>query len=292
MRVALHAFPDEAAPAARLGEALGLEPRLVDVHSFPDGETLPTVAGGALTVLLYRSLDRPDAKLMPLLLACDAWWRAGARRLVLVAPYLAYMRQDAVFRPGQPLSRDVLGGLLVRNFDRLVTVDPHLHRTADLGRQWRMPVSVLSAAPALAAALGGGAGTVVIGPDVESAPWARALAAALKAPHATFRKHRAGDWEVSLETGGAPPVRGRRVVLADDVASTGQTLATAARAAKRLGAARVDVAVTHALFGPRGEERLRAAGVDSIVYSDSCAAGARGVALAAVLCAALADELP
>ena len=56
----------------------------------------------------------------------------SGNRLVLVAPYLCYMRQDKVFRPGEPLSRDVMAGWLRKAFDRVITVDPHLHRTHDL----------------------------------------------------------------------------------------------------------------------------------------------------------------
>jgi len=90
----LQAFEDEAEPAGRLAAALGVEVRHVVLHRFPDGETLPTVPATASTLLVYRALDRPDPKLMPRLLACDAWRRAGARRLVLVARRSAWNRRS------------------------------------------------------------------------------------------------------------------------------------------------------------------------------------------------------
>lgn len=291
MKAVLHAFDDEAEQAGRLAGALGVELGQVALHGFPDGETLPTVPPVAPTVLVYRSLDRPNPKLMPLLLACDAWRRAGARRLVLVAPYLSYLRQDAVFEPGQSLSRDVLGALLRPWFDRIVTVDPHLHRTADLSARWNVPVTVLSAAPVLAAALPDLHAPLVVGPDEEAGAWAEALAHALDAPHVTFRKQRRGDRDVRLTLPRGLAVDGRPAVLVDDVSSTGVTLERAALSLCAAGASSVDVAVTHALFDGEALARLRRAGARRIVSSDSCRHPTNAAPLARLLAAALTDEL-
>jgi len=287
----LHAFEDEVEPARRLAAELRVAFGQVVLHRFPDGEALPTVSGVAATVLVYRSLDRPDPKLMPLLLACDAWRRAGARRLVLVAPYLSYLRQDAVFAPGQPLSRDVLGALLGPRFDRIVTVDPHLHRTADLSASWHAPVTVLSAASILATALRDVTTPLLVGPDEEAGAWASALGQALGAPHATLRKQRRGDRDVSLIVPEGLDVRGRSIVLVDDVASSGVTLERAAQRLHAAGAASVDVAVTHALFDDEAQARLERAGVRRIVSSDSCRHGSNGAPLAGLLAAALGREV-
>lgn len=291
MTAVLHAFEDEAAPAGRLAAALGVAFGQVALHRFPDGEALPTVPATTSSVLVYRSLDRPDPKLMPLLLACDAWRRAGARRLVLVAPYLSYLRQDAVFGPGQSLSRDVLGDLLGPRFDRIVTVDPHLHRTADLSARWNTPVTVLSAAPVLAAALPGLATPLVVGPDEEAGAWAAALADALGAPHVTFRKERRGDRDVELTLPAGLAIRGRSAVLTDDVCSTGVTLERATQRLREAGTVSVDVAVTHALFDDEAQARLKGAGARRIVSSDSCRHPTNAAPLAGLLAAALRDEL-
>lgn len=68
------------------------------------------VPAAAPVVILHRSLDDPDAKLVELLLAASAARELGARRVVLVAPYLAYMRQDQAFRAGEAVSQRVIGG--------------------------------------------------------------------------------------------------------------------------------------------------------------------------------------
>jgi ribose-phosphate pyrophosphokinase len=287
---AVHAFAEDEAPAGRLAAALGVPLRLVDLHAFPDGETLVTVPETPSTVIAYRSLDRPNGKLVPLLLACDAWRRAGARRLVLVAPYLCYLRQDTLFRPGQSLSRDVIGALLGPRFERIVTVNPHLHRTADLGPVFGTEVTVLSAAEALAGALGDGGSPVVVGPDEESAPWAAAVAEAMGAPSLALLKHRSGDRAVELTAPDPKALAGRRAILVDDICSSGATLARAVERLRAAGAGSVEIAVTHALFDAEAEARLKAAGAARIVSTDSCAHPTNAVALAPLLAGALRSE--
>lgn len=286
----LLAFPDEAAPAGRLAEALGVELGVIDIHPFPDGETLPTVPGADRTTVIYRSLDRPDPKLMPLLLAADAARRAGAERLVLVCPYLCYLRQDAVFAPGQPVSRDVICGLLGRAFDRVVTVDAHLHRTRDLSAVMGVRADDLSAAGPLADALRGEP-PVVIGPDSESAPWARRIADRLGAELLVFEKARGGDRQVRLTAPDLSKVKGRRAVIVDDVASSGATILAAAAELRRAGAASIDVGVVHVLFAPDVGERMKAAGVTRIVSTDSVAHPTNAASLAGLLADALKEEL-
>jgi ribose-phosphate pyrophosphokinase len=287
----VHAFADEAAAAGRLADALGVGLGLVSVHRFPDEETLPTIPGAGPTVIVYRSLDRPNPKLMPLLQACDAWRRAGVQRLVLVAPYMSYLRQDALFAPGQSLSRDVMGELLSPRFDRIVTVDPHLHRTPDLSASWGVPVTVLSAAPVLGAALAGGGATLVVGPDVEAGPWAAAVAAELGVPHLTLQKSRHGDRDVRISLADPATVEGQSVALVDDVCSSGSTLARAVELLRKAGAASVDVAITHALMDDGALARLREAGAGRIVSTDSCIHPTNAAPLADLLAAALREEL-
>lgn len=289
----VQAFADEAAPAQRLAEALGLRFAHVDLHRFPDGESLPTVPACPRTVIVYRSLDRPDDKLMPLLLATDAWRRGGVRRLVLVAPYLCYLRQDALFAPGQPLSQAVIGELLGGRFDAIVTVDPHLHRTSDLTPVFDgKPVVEVGAAQALALAIGSGDRTrIVVGPDSESEPWVSSLAQSLGCGHLVLEKRRHGDRKVDVRLRDAAAVRGRRAVLVDDVCSSGGTLIEALRVLARAGVAEAAVAVTHALFDAETEARLRREGARRIISTDSCPHPTNAAHLAPVLAGAIAPLL-
>jgi ribose-phosphate pyrophosphokinase len=293
MNAAVFAFGDDHAAAERLAVALGAPRLQISLHAMPDGESLPVAPQPPATVILYRSLDRPDGKLLPLLLAADALRRSGARRLVLVAPYMPYLRQDAVFEAGQPLSRDVFGALLGPAFDRIVTVEPHLHRTADLTPVFSgTPVSSLSAAELLADAIGRRGDPVIVGPDAESEPWVRRIAERLQAPWLVAHKERRGDRavEVTLPAAG-PQVAGRRTVLVDDICSTGGTLIAAIQRLRAVGAASVEAAVVHGLFTRGTGAALRRAGARAVISTDSCGDRPTALPLAPLLARALSAEI-
>jgi ribose-phosphate pyrophosphokinase len=285
----LLAFPDSAMQARSIAEIAAQEFRLVAVHRFPDGEsriTLPPALPADVT--LCRSLDHPNAKLVELLIAAAAARYLGASRLTLVAPYLCYMRQDMAFAPGEAVSQRIVGRLLAAQFDRIVTVDPHLHRVRSL------PAAVpcadalaVSAAPAIADFLRARLeAPIVLGPDLESRPWVAAIARAAGFEFAVATKTRAGDRDVAIALP-AVDLAGREVVVADDVASTGCTLARAAEGCLAGGAARVHVVVTHGLFVGDALAHLRAAGVDGIWSTDSVAHATNAIPLAPLLASAL-----
>jgi ribose-phosphate pyrophosphokinase len=169
---AIHGFTDSLVMARKLARVLGIPMAPIKVHQFPDGETLvrvsPRVSAHAI---LVRSLYDPNTKLIEILLAADALRRAGARRVILVAPYLPYMRQDTVFSPGEPVSQKVIADCLGRAFDHIVTIEPHLHRVHRLRDVFPCDTTALSAAPALAAWIQRtGRRSLVVGPDEESEP--------------------------------------------------------------------------------------------------------------------------
>lgn len=293
MSVVVHAFPDEAGPAARLAKALDAPLAFVDTHTFPDGEIITYVPTPAPTTIVYRSLDRPNPKLIELMLAQDAWWRAGAERLILVAPYLCYMRQDSVSRPGAPISQQAVGAFLARRFDRIITVDPHLHRTPDLDDVLPgIEATCVSASAALAGWIAAQQADVVLaGPDAESRQWVEPMALADGRPWLVMDKERAGDREVGVRLPDGTDVSGRPVVLIDDVCSTGETLIAAARALKSRGAGPVRAFVTHALFTDEAARRMRQAGIEDVASTDSVVHASNQTPLAGLLAAALRQDL-
>jgi ribose-phosphate pyrophosphokinase len=286
-------FPEYAIPSRRLADALGAAWEPVEVHHFPDGESKVCVPEHLpKRVVFCRSLDRPNDKLIELLLASSRARERGAEQLTLVAPYLCYMRQDTAFRPGEAVSQRVIGRLLAEYFDELVTVDPHLHRTRTLEEAVpaRRAVALCAAAPLRAFLLEHTRRPFLIGPDGESAQWVHAIATPAGLDYAVGEKRRLGDHEVHITL---PDVelRGREVVLVDDVASTGRTLAGAAAEIRRRGAATVRVLVSHALLVGDAEAQLSAAGVADLWSTDSVPHASNVVPLAGLLARAL-EPLP
>ena len=290
-------FGECVGPARRLAQALGLPGREVRVHRFPDGERLVRVDHGYGDVILYRSLNDPvlkdpDDKLVEVLLAAAALRDQGARRLTLVAPYLAYMRQDVAFHSGEAVSQKVMAGLLGPAFDRLLTVDPHLHRVPSIGQVFPATEALsISAAPALARLLADdrmGADTLILGPDSESRALTAGVAEPLGCEYLVAEKERRGDRRVTVRLPRDAALKGRRVILVDDVVSTGTTLMECARLAVAGGAAAVEAVIVHALFAPATDQAFREAGIGRLRSTDSLAHPTNAVPLAPLLAAALA----
>jgi len=282
-------FDDEQESGARIAHAGNLNLAKIECHHFPDGEIklrLPDALPEQVVIL--RTLNAPNEKLIELLLAAQTARNLGARHLTLVAPYLAYMRQDIAFHPGEAISQRIVGRFLADIFNAVITVDPHLHRVATL--QEAVPVAnavVLSGAPLLADLIAARRqNPLLVGPDEESAQWVALAASRHGFEHAVCRKVRHGDRAVEVALPDVT-VAGRQVVLLDDVASTGHTVAQAASLLLAAGAASVDVAVTHALFAGDALQVILDAGVGEVWSTDCIKHPSNSVSMAAPIAEAL-----
>lgn len=283
-------FDDETDEALRLACAAGLRAAPIERHRFPDDELrLRLPVRLPERTVLYRSLHRPNEKLLELLLVARSAGRSGARHLTLVAPYLAYMRQDKAFRPGEAVSQRIVGEFLAGLFDGVVTVDPHLHRIASLAEAIPVPHAVaLSGAGLLAdVAVARRGRPLLVGPDAESRQWVDAAAQRHGLDSIVCAKLRHDDRHVDIALPGGVDVGGRAVVILDDVASSGRTLARTAECLRAAGAATVDVAVTHALFVGDALDVIRAAGVDEVWSTDCIPHASNAVHVAPLLAEAL-----
>jgi ribose-phosphate pyrophosphokinase len=291
----LQCLPASAAEARRLADHLGLACQDIAIHRFPDEELRVTVAPAAATTIVFATLDKPNDKLLALLFASEALRRGGARRLVLIAPYLCYMRQDTAFHQGEAISQKVIGRLLAGAVDRVVTVDAHLHRTKDIGDVFPgIEADDLSAMPAIAQTLQASnfdPATVVVGPDEESRPWVSDLAGRLGTQHAVARKTRRSDRSAEISFADPSLFAGRPALLVDDIVSSGGTLTACARALHAAGARTIDAIVTHALFAPELIGKLFEAGIRSVKSTDSVAHPSNAIALDQLLADALRREL-
>jgi len=282
-------FDDEATAAHRFAAAAGFESAAVDRHRFPDGELkLRLPATLPAKVIVYRSLVHPNEKLIELLFVAHTARQLGAADVMLIAPYLAYMRQDIAFHEGEVVSQKIIGRFLAQVFDGLATIDPHLHRVSTLEEASPVKRAItLSGAPLLGDYIAQYIpDAFLLGPDSESAQWIASAAKKHGFDHAACEKIRRGDKDVQVQLP-AVDLKDRKVVILDDVASSGRTLAKATRAALEAGASSVDVAVTHALFAEDALQVIREAGMRHIWSTDCIAHDSNVVSIAAMLADAI-----
>lgn len=284
---AVFGFVDSADGGQRLAREMSLPFVAIETHHFPDGESLVRIPQGADDAILYRSLDRPNEKLIEIILASAEIRRQGANRLTLVAPYLAYMRQDIAFHKGEAVSQTIIGQLLANYFDRFITVNPHLHRTAALISVFRRRrAASLTAAPLIGRYLnqsGAPKNTLLVGPDEESAPLVRLAAESAGFEWIVAAKERQGDRNVTITLPESAHIQGRPVVIIDDVISSGVTIARCAALLFKEGAANVDVYTVHALFNAQADQIFRDAGIGKVVSCDSVTHPSNRIHLAPLL---------
>lgn len=294
MRPIVFHLPGDDAFAARLAAALGAETAAVALHHFPDGESLVRLEADVRgrPVILSCGLAQPDARTLPLLFAADAARDLGATRVGLAAPYLAYMRQDHRFRPGEAITSRTYARLLSSTFDTLVTVDPHLHRYRSLDEIYSLRSTVVRAAPLIARwVLENTERPLLIGPDSESEQWVSEVAAGAGAPFIVLRKIRHGDRDVEVSPPDAGAWRDRQPVLVDDIISSARTMIEAVGSIRRAGLAAPVCIGVHALFAPGAYDELQACGVARVVTCDTIAHPSNGIGVAEPMAQALAQWL-
>lgn len=287
------ALPGNQAAAGRLAAALGAEIGHADSKRFPDGESyvrLQTPVRDA-DVVIVCTLDRPDDKVLPLLWLAIAAREGGARSVGLVAPYLAYMRQDTIFEPGEIRTAQHFAALLTARFDWLVTVDPHLHRIPTLADIYGIPATAVQAAPALAAWVQAHVpAPLLVGPDEESRQWVEHVAGLCGAPWVVMNKTRHSAWNVEVSPVGAGQHSGRTPVLVDDIISTGHTLIAAAGQLQRAGLPPPLCMGVHAVFAPGAYGDLSAVVAD-VITCDTIAHPSNRIEVTAPIAQAVASLL-
>jgi ribose-phosphate pyrophosphokinase len=291
----IQSLPSSSRDAARLAARLGIPFHEIAIHRFPDGEIRVTATPVSPVTIIYASLDRPNEKLIALSFAAEALRRGGAKRLVLLAPYLCYMRQDTAFHAGEAISQKAIGALIAGWVDRVVTVDAHLHRTPNFKTAFPgIESDNLSAMPAIAAALrntGIEPATIIVGPDAESHPWVSDVAARLGLSHTVAQKTRSGDHSVEIGFPNPTCIAGRPALIVDDIVSSGGTMIACARALTSAGATMIDAVVTHALFPEKCGHDMVQAGIRSIRSTHSVPHATNAIVLDNLFIDALQDEI-
>jgi ribose-phosphate pyrophosphokinase len=260
----------------RIAETLGVEPHPVEHRIFPDGESyirLTKPVTGEKVVIIQTTAPNPDSKLMQLLLMAETAKDFGADKIIAVVPYLAYARQDKRFLDMEALSLDVIIRLLeASGVTDLVVVNIHNEVSIRaIEEKHDVKIHNLSAVSLLAEYLKGQGfdNAYSLSPDKGAIYIAEAASKILGGDYNHFEKTRdRRTGEIKMEVKNLN-VSGRGAVVFDDMISSGGTMAKAVEELKAQGAEKVAAACTHVLYMPGAEEKIRRAGADLILSTDT-----------------------
>lgn len=266
------ALPDSQAFAERFAQMLDVRVGKARVRRFPDGESWVRVLENCQgrEAVVVADLSRPDLKMTQLLFMAETLRDLGAARVGLVAPYLAYMRQDERFEPGEGITSHYFAEFVARYFDWLVTLDPHLHRHGTLTELYRIPSFAAQSAPFIARWVADlDIDPVLIGPDAESEQWVGSVASMVGCPHVIFEKTRHGDREVELGELDLSDYRGRYPIIVDDIISTGTTMVETIERVEAAGLDRPLCLGIHGVFADDAHARLIEHGAERVLTCNS-----------------------
>lgn len=255
-----------------LCEKQGFSRGTLNIHSFPDEETLIQIETNVhdTNVIVIAFLDRPNAKLIPLLFTANTLRSLGAKHIHLVTPYLPYMRQDTAFHKGEGISSIYFAQMISTAVDAISTIDPHLHRWKKLDSVYAIPSKVLHAGDKIAHWIASHVNMpVLLGPDGESSQWIHSIAEKIQAPTLILKKERLGDNTVLSSIPETQPYHTHAFVIIDDIISTATTMIQAIHHLKSQGIQDITCIGIHALFAGNAYEKLLATGVSQVVTGNS-----------------------
>lgn len=259
---------------------------------FPDGETYIRLNSDVKDqdVLVVCQLHHPNHKTIDLMYLSETLKQLGARSVGLIAPYLAYMRQDKQFHDGECITSRHFSRWISERFDWLVTIDPHLHRYHSLDEIYSIPSRVVHATGVIAEYLKAKVNNpLVIGPDAESEQWANAVAAEAGCDAIVLEKIRSGDRQVEVSLPQLSDYPDHQPVLVDDIISTGKTMIKAAENIVQLGGKETLCLGVHAVFARGALDDMKQAPISDVVTCNCIEHETNGMDISGLLADAVID---
>ena len=257
--------------AIRICESIGIELGKATVSTFPDGETLVKIdenVRGEDVFVVQSSCPPTNQNLMELFIMMDALRRASASRITAVLPFYGYARQDRKDQPRVPITAKLVANLLVAaGANRILAMDLHAQQIQGF---FDIPVDHLYAAPVMYEYLRQKrlVDLVVVSPDVGGIKMAHAYSQTLEAGLAIVAKRRKSATEIESMTV-IGEIRGKTILMVDDLTETAGTLTTASALLKRKGAKKIYACVSHAVLNDLGVQRLRKSNIDELITTDT-----------------------
>jgi ribose-phosphate pyrophosphokinase len=272
---------------------IGIKLGKCGIRPFPDGETFVKIeenVRGEDVFIVQPTSPPTNHHLMELFIMMDALRRASANRITAVLPFYGYARQDRKDQPRVPITAKLVANLLIAaGANRILTMDLHAQQIQGF---FDIPVDHLYAAPVMYDYLRRSKlnDLVVVSPDVGGLKMAYAYSQELDASLAIIAKRRKSASEVeSLAIIGE--VRGKNVLLIDDLTETAGTLTKGAELLKKKGAKQIRACVSHAILNDVGVERLRKSSIDELITTDTVLRPAiKGVKITTLSVAGLLGE--
>ena len=248
---------NSTALAKKLATKLKAKYTATTVKSFPDGDLYlrynTTVAKQTL-IIVESFQPNPNQSLLNIIFAAKTAKDLKAKKVILISPYLAFMRQDKRFNSGEAINAPIMGELLSNaGIDLFLTVDPHLHRIHELKEIIKTPAKNLTANKAIADYIAKNYAKekdnlAIIGPDSESYQWAEEIAKQAGLKNTILSKTRHSSRKVDVKIKKQLDMKGKHIIIIDDIISTGNTMIKAAQKAKKEGASKITAIGVHGLF--------------------------------------------
>ncbi|HEY9032037.1 MAG TPA: ribose-phosphate diphosphokinase [Kangiella sp.] len=254
--------------SAPVCDKIGATMGKLSMHCFPDGEVNVQLLTPCKeqTVVVLADLSHPNSKILPLLFVLRMIKEQSPKKIVLIAPYLPYMRQDAVFHEGESILAKHFAEILSENLDALITVDPHLHRFFSLDQVYPIRTYLAHTSSPIAQWIKSQVKEpVIVGPDSESRQWVEAIASEIHVPFLVANKVRHGDKNVEITVKGLEEYKDKTVVLVDDIISTGHTILEITRHLEEAGVRTIICVATHAIFNENAYGKLAHSHISQIV---------------------------
>jgi len=255
----------------KICKSIGTELGKCTVSAFPDGETFVKIDENVRgeDVFLIQSTSPPtNHHLMEMFIMMDALRRASASRITAVLPFYGYARQDRKDQPRVPITAKLVANLVVAaGANRVLTMDLHAQQIQGF---FDIPVDHLYAAPVMYEYLRSKKlqNLVVVSPDVGGLKMAHAYSQVMNSGLAIVAKRRKNATEIESMTV-IGEIKGKTILMVDDLTETAGTLTTAAALLKQKGAKKILACVSHAILNDLGIERLRKSVIDELITTDT-----------------------
>ena len=286
MKTILFSLPGNQELTAQLAKKMNAEIGECKLRKFPDGESYTRILSDVKgkCVVMVCTLHEPDEKLLPLYFLSHTAKSLGAMCTCLVAPYLAYMRQDKVFHEGEGVTSTFFGKLISGFADSITTIDPHLHRISSLDEVYDIPNKVIHAADDISKYIKENIhNPVLIGPDSESEQWVSDVAEKAGVPFTVLQKVRHGDRDVEVSVPDVEKYKESTPVLVDDIISTARTMIETTEHLKNAGMKPAICIGIHAVFSGNAYQDLWDAYVENIITCNTIPHQSNGIDLSDII---------